>query len=241
MSLLTSQNEGTPGQKYFIENIGGSGAAGANVPCIKGTTLGAVRIGDPAVGLVVRGDATGAGYIRGGAASSVAGSFLTLGASTAQPSQIVMSDAIVTINAPLSVAGAGNDFTVADDINVGGNIVLTNGDSTGKSISGYYNEATASASYADNNDTPIANPAGLTAGWYILSAATATGSQQEEQISTIVHRSAGGLWDIGGSIRSAAGTGTFGFKPSADRTTMVVQNSSGAAQTATIYWAKLLN
>jgi hypothetical protein len=170
--------------------------------------------------------------VRGGA---VSGGTLNLGSSTASVNNVVLTDGVVTMNGDVVVAGAGSDLSV------GGDIVLANGDTAGKSISGYYNEVTASASYATNVDTPIANPAGLTAGWYIVAAATAVGGQTEEQVSVIVHRSAGGLWDIGGSIRSIAGAGTFGFKPSLDRTTMEVQNSSGAAQTATIYWAKLLN
>ena len=234
MSLLTSVNSGSPNLSYFIENIGGNGAASNALPCIKGTQFGAIKVGDSATGLVIRGDpaGTGLGFVRGGLA---AGSSVTLGSSSASQSNVVLTDGVVTMNGDVVVAGAGSDLSV------GGDIVLANGDAAGKSISGYYNEVTASASYADVSDTPIANPPGLTAGWYIVAAATATGGQQEEQVSVIVHRSAGGLWDIGGTIRSVAGGGTFGFKPSANRTTMVVQNSTGAAQTATIYWAKLLN
>lgn len=238
MSLLSSTNSGNESQEYFIKNIGGNGTAGAVAPCIAGTSIGAVRVGDPKVGLVLRGDATGAGYIRGGGASSGAGSFLQLGASDASPANIFMSDALTTINTSVNLAAVGADLTVNDQITLGGNLVF----SAAGSISGYYNASVPSASYADSSDTPIANPVGLTAGWYIVAVATAAGGQQEEQVSTIVHRSAGGLWDIGGTIRSATTpSGTFGLKPSADRTTMVVQNSSGAAQTATIYWAKLLN
>lgn len=238
MSLLPSVTAGNSNQYYYIENIGGSGATNVEVPCLAGTPFGTVRVGNATNGLILNGQTSGAANIRGGGATSAAGSFLILGASTAQPAQITLSDAIVTIAAPLAVSGAGNDLTVADDVNIGGDIIL-NG--TGGSISGYYNATTPSASYADSTDTPIANPAGLTEGWYIVAAQTGVGGQQEQQVNVIVHRSAASLWDIGGTVRSVAGAGTFGFKPSADRTTMVVQNSTGAAQTATIYWAKLLN
>ena len=239
MSLLTSVNSGSPNQSYFIENIGGNAAQPTNaVPCIKaGSSFGAIRVGNTANGLVIVGGSgddlvTG---IRGGYADTTGGASVTIGSSTASQNNVVLTDGLTTFVGDVVISGAGSDLSV------GGNIVLTNGDSAGKSISGYYNEVTASASYPTGADTPIANPAGLTAGWYVVAAATATGGQQEEQVSVIVHRSAGGLWDIGGSIRSVAGAGTFGFKPSADRTTMVVQNDSGAAQTATIYWVKLLN
>lgn len=239
MSLLTSTNAGNEACDYYIRNLGGNGIGTNPAPCIGGTAVGAVKVGDPTVGMVLRGDASGSGFIRGGGATSVAGSSLTLGASTAQSAQIVMSDTLIQVNAPLTIAGAGNDLTIPDDILVGGNVVFSN-NATGASISGYYNANLASASYPDVTDTQIANPPGLTAGWYIYALACAPNSQQEEQVSVIVHYN-GTLFDIGGSIRSTAGTGTFGFKPNAARTAMMVQNSTGAAQTAIVFVAKLLN
>jgi hypothetical protein len=238
---MTAANEN---QKYYIENTGGNGAqaAGNPVPCIKaGSAFGAIRIADASGGMVLVGGGIGGAPLisglRGGYADTTNGSQVRLGSSVASQSNIVLTDALTTINTSVNLAAVGADLTVNDQITLGGNLVF----SAAGSISGYYNASVPSASYADSTDTPIANPVGLTAGWYIVAAATATGGQQEQQVSTMVHRSSGGLWDIGGSIRSVAGTGTFGFKPSADRTTLVVQNSSGAAQTATIYFAKVLN
>jgi hypothetical protein len=228
---MTAANES---QKYFIENIGGSGAAGAPAPCIKGTTIGAVRVGDPTVGLVLRGEDTGAGYIRGGGATSVAGSFLTLGASLAQPAQITMSDSLVAISAQVAIQGAGNDLTVADDIITGGNVVLTNG-ASGKSISGYYSASTAvSATGAQ------ANPAGLTQGTYLV-VYVPTGGAQGQQPSGVFYWS-GTNWN--GNAVGANFTGPtypdIAILPSVGNATL---NIGGAAPSVpgTLFWRKLLN
>ena len=81
MSLLTSTNEGSPLQKYYIENIGGAGLGVGDAPCIKGTTLGTVRIGDIADGVLIRGD-TVANVNRIGGGQVAGGSF-SIGNSTA--------------------------------------------------------------------------------------------------------------------------------------------------------------
>jgi hypothetical protein len=228
MSLLTSVNVGSPDQAYFIENIGGTGAAGAVAPCIKGTGIGAVRVGDPTVGIVVRGDASGAGYIRGGAATSVAGSFLTLGASLAQPAQIVMSDANVSIAAPLLLTGAGNDLTVADDINVGGNVVLTNG-STGKSITGFYSVTTAVAGAGAQ-----ANPAGITAGTYLVAYVPASGNQGQ-QPSGVFYWS-GTAW-VGNAV--GANSTDIDILPTVGNATLTIGGGAPSVP-GTLYWRKLL-
>lgn len=233
MSLLATVNAANDQQSYFIENIGGSGAAGAPAPCIKGTTIGGVRVGDPIVGLVLRGDATGAGFIRGGAASSGAGSFLTLGASLAQPAQITMSDALIAIAAPLAVQGAGNDLTVADDINVGGNVVLTNG-ASGKSISGYYSVSTAVAAAGSQ-----ANPAGLTPGVYNV-LYVPTGGAEGQQPSGVF------VWSGTQWFGNAAGVNFTGpvpdiaLYPAAGNATLTVGGALPSVPGA-LFWRKLLN
>ena len=238
MSLLTTVNSGGgPGVSasglpvdYFIKNIGGNGDTAADAPCIKGTTLGAVRIGNTAAGLILRGDTVAAANrIAGGQTS---GGSLQIGNSTTSFQNIILSDGATSVSTDLAVGIVGAPTM--------GNIVLTNGITNGKSISGYWNATTPSASYPTGADTPIANPSGLTAGWYVIGVACAPGSQAEEQTSTMAHWS-GTLWDIGGAIQSIAGAGSFGLKPTDDRTAMRVHNATGAAQVATVYWAKMLN
>jgi hypothetical protein len=58
----------------------------------------------------------------------------------------------------------------------------------------------------------------------------------------MVFRTAGGLYTFGGSLRTPAGAGSFGFKVTADRTGLVLSNSSGAAQNGvTVNFTKILN
>lgn len=237
MSLITTANAGSETLPYAIRNIGGSGnqAVGDAVPCIQaGSAFGAIRIADPS-GMVLVGGGIGGtplvSAIRGGGA---AGTTLNLGSSVASQDNIVLTDGVITVNGDLLLAGA------TSDLNVGGNIVLTNGDTAGKSISGYYNATIASTSYPDVSDTPLATPGDLTAGWYIYATSAAAGSQAEECVSTLVYYN-GTIFSIGGTIQSAAGAGTFGFKVADNRTTMRLHNATGAAQTVTVNIAKLLN
>jgi hypothetical protein len=237
MSLLTSVGSGSRGCKYYIENIGEEGDQPlAAVPCIKaGAAFGAIRVADPAAGLVLVGGGIGGtplvSGLRGGGA---AGTTVNLGSSTASQTNIVLTDGAVAVNGDLTLSGA------TSDLNVGGDIVLTNGDALGKSISGYYNAVIASASYADGADTPLATPGDLTPGWHIYAIQAAPGSQAEQSVSTLVYYN-GTLFSVGGTIMSVAGAGSFGFKVSDDRTAMRLHNASGAAQTVTVGIAKLLN
>jgi hypothetical protein len=241
MSLLTSTNAGSASVPYFIENTGGTGVGGADVPCVRGgDALGLVRIGNPLTGLVIGSTTTGTGRIRGGGPTSAGGSTLALGASTASFQNIVLTDSVTTINGALALPGAGEIF-VGGDVNVGGDVVLTNG-ATGASISGYYSVSTAPLNCPDAADTAIPAVAGLTPGWHIVSCSTAPGGQTEQQVSDMVFRNAGGLYTFGGSLRTPAGAGSFGFKVTADRTGLVLSNSSGAAQNGvTVNFTKILN
>ena len=104
MSLLTSTNAGSASVSYFIENIGGAGTGAADAPCIKGTTLGAVRIGDPANGVVIRGDTlANANLIYGG---QVNGGSLSIGNSVASPAQIALTDGVMNVSGIMAVAGS---------------------------------------------------------------------------------------------------------------------------------------
>lgn len=174
MSLLTAVTSANTQQKYFVENIGGPGATAADAPCLKGTTLGAVRIGNPSAGVLIRGDTlagSGGNRIAGGQTS---GGALTIGNSTTSFQNIVLTDGVTTVNTPLVMAGAGVDLTVPDDINLGGDLIFTNGPS-GASISGYY-----SATVAVSASGSQTNPAGLTQGVYLVvyAANTPTLGQQ---------------------------------------------------------------
>jgi hypothetical protein len=250
MSLLTSTNAGSTSVSYFIENVGGTSNP---PPCIKGGLLGAapgfsdttVRVGNPTTGMVLTGG--GGTYlpllrgINGGSANTTGGESLVIGASAVSFQNIVLTDSITTINGTLAVP-AGGDIFVGDDIQLGGDLTFTNGQTAGASISGYYSVSTAPLNCPNGADTAIPAVAGLTPGWHIVSCSTAPGGQTEQQVSDMVFRNGAGLYTFGGSLRTPAGAGSFGFKVTADRTGLVLSNSSGAAQNGvTVNFTKILN
>jgi hypothetical protein len=106
MSLIPTANAGAPvGDYYFIENIGGPGTDVAIAPCVKGTSLGTIRVGNPDVGVIIRGDTVAPftqNRVSGGAA---AGGTLTLGSSQASPNNIALTDNTTTISGNASVSG----------------------------------------------------------------------------------------------------------------------------------------
>jgi hypothetical protein len=233
MSLLPTVNAANDQMKYFMENIGGSGATNPEVPTIKGTPFGTIRVGNPANGLILNGQTSGAGNIRGGGATSVAGSFLSLGASTAQPSQITLSDTNIAISAPLLVTGAGNDLTVADDINLGGDLVFANG-ATGASITGFYSAVVAVA-----GSGAVTNPSGLTAGTYVAVYA-ATGAGNENAQPSGVFYWSGTAW-VGNAVsfNFTAGAPNCAIGPVAGGATLNIGGASvpGAGN---VYFRKIL-
>jgi hypothetical protein len=247
MSLLATVNAANAQQSYFIENIGGNGDQPNNpVPCIKtGDAFGAIRIADASGGMVLVGGGIGGAPLisglRGGYNDTTNGSQVRLGSSVTSFQNIVLTDGITTVNGTLNVPGAG-DIVVGDDISLGGDLNFTNGLSAGASISGYYSANTPALNCPDGADTAIPAVAGLTSGWHIVSCSTAVGGQTEQQVSDMVFRTAGGLYTFGGSLRTPAGTGSFGFKVTADRTGLVLSNSTGAAQNGvTVNFTKILN
>jgi hypothetical protein len=55
-------------------------------------------------------------------------------------------------------------------------------------------------------------------------------------------RRQGGLYVFGGSLRTPAGSGSFGFKVTADRTALTLSNSTGAAQNGvSVNFSKIAN
>lgn len=235
MSLLASATRGSTEQPYFIENIGGAGLTAADAPCIKGTTLGAIRVGNPAAGLVIRGDTiVNANNIRGG---QVSGGSFQIGNSTTSFQNIVLTDGLTAINGSVQ---ANNGFAANSGLSVSGDITLVQG-AAGDSISGYYEATTAPLACPDTVDTAIPLPVGLTDGWYVVSCGTPPGGQTEQQVSTLVYLTSG-IFAFGGSQRTPAGSGSFGFKLSPLHTGLFLSNSTGAAQNnVEVKFSKLLN
>ena len=248
MSLIPSANSGAPsGDFYYIENIGGSGVQPADsVPCIKaGSAFGAIRIADPSAGLVLVGGGIGGAPLtsglRGGYDNTTNGSLVRLGASVASPSNIVLTDSLTTINTSVTIAGAGADLVVPDQISLGGNLFFTNG-GTGSSVSNFYSVNTAALNCPDSDDTVVPTPSTLTTGWHIVSASTAPGGQAQQQVATVVRYTVGVGFIFGGCVSNTAGTGRFGFNVSTDRSTMILSNSTGAAQNGvTVNFSKIAN
>ena len=180
MSLLTSVNAGSASVDYFIENIGGPGNSAADAPCIKGSTLGAILVGNPAAGVIIRGDTIANNNRIGG--GQVAGGQFQIGNSTTSFQNIVLTDGITTVNGTLAVAGAG-DLIIGDDISLGGDLTFTNG-ATGASIVGMYANTMPVVGAG-----PVANPPGLTEGLYSVILVPAAGNELA-QPSGIFYRTA---------------------------------------------------
>ncbi len=232
MSLLTSLNSGCPSVKYFIENIGGAGDSAADAPCIKGSTLGAVRIGNPAAGLVLRGDTLTAGNGNRISGGQTAGGALAIGNSTTSFQNIVLTDGATTVNTPLTIAG-GFGVVAAGDLSTAGNLVFTG--NTGKAISGYY-----AATVAVAGSGAVANPAGLTAGVYFVVAAFTGAGNENAQPSGVFYWS-GTAW-VGNAVsfNFTAGAPNAAIGPVAGGATLNIGGASvpGAGN---VFFRKIMN
>jgi hypothetical protein len=232
MSLLTSVGSGSVGTKYYIENLDGNGEPGNDVPCIKaGSVFGAIRIADVS-GMVLVGGGIGntplVSGVRGGGAS---GTTLTLGSSAASPTNIVLTDGLITVSGDMVLSGAGSDLSV------GGDIVLVNGQSAGKSITGYFSGVTTLVVPNTGVGQAIANPAGITAGLYAITTDFTTGGNEAIQVATVAYWT-GAVWQ-GGSTLSA--NTLCVLAPSPGAATIDIAQSGGGAVTANVRFRKLLN
>jgi hypothetical protein len=232
MSLLTSVNSGSRDLPYFIENIGPDVNG---VPCIKGNATGFVRLGDPADGIVFKGELGGAAnLVRGG--QGVAGS-MTLGNSLASPSNIVLTDNLTTINTPVlttSTVGVTGDVVATGNVEVGGDLILTDGPAGG-SISGYY-----FASVPVVGAGAIANPAGLTAGVYHVVYVGLGAGNENAQPAGVFVRSATTWFGNAVSFNFTAGAPNAAIGPVAGGATL---NLGGAAipVPGDVFFRKILN
>lgn len=234
MSLLKSSNNGAETAPYFIENIGFPAGVDAQAPCIKGSTLGAVRVGNPSAGMVIRGDTLSSNNNRmsGG---QVAGGSLALGNSTTSFQNIVLTDGATTVNTPITVAG-GFGIITAGDVSCGGNLVLANGASQGKSISGYW---TATVPGLPAGGGAFANPAGLTQGVYLI-VYVGTGAGNEFAQPSGVFYWSGTSW-VGNAVSFNFTTGApnCAIGPIAGGATLTI--GGGAIPAGTAYFRKLMN
>ena len=230
MSLLKTANNGADAQFYFIENIGGAGSGVGDAPCIKGTTLGAVRVGDPANGLVLRGDTVAdANAIRGGQA---AGGSLAIGNSTGSFQNILLADATTTVNTPLTIAG-GFGVVASGDLSTAGNLVFTG--NTGKAISGYF-----AASVPVAGGGAVANPAGLTTGvYFVVYAATAAGNENAQPSGVFVW--SGTAW-VGNAVsfNFTAGAPNCAIGPVAGGATLNI-GGAGIPGAGNVFFRKIMN
>lgn len=236
MSLLTQFDHVAAATPTYIQNIGGNGNDISVAPCIRGTALGAVRVGDPTNGLILRGDTVAnIDQIRGGTA---AGGSLLLGSSSASFQNIALTDNLTTINTPLSQVGniaITGDLATTGNIGVGNNLVFINGNSQGDSVSGYY---LASVPFAGQQ--VLANPAGLTAGVY--SVVLATGNADREAQPSGIFIWSGTTW-FGNAVSAAFGSSPVGpnciVVPANGGATLEIKGSG--APTGNAIYRKLLN
>ena len=234
MSLIPTANSGAPvGDAYYIENVGGSGDTLATIPTIKGSPTGAVRVGNNLNGLVIRGGTDGAGFIRGGLESL---GVLNIGPSSVGFDNVVLTDSLTTIKTDLVIATAGTGITTAGDIDVGGNLVLTNGPA-GRSISGYYN-AVVPVNVSGAGVFPFANPVGITPGWYAIAVI------QPTSLPNNGSKMPGCIGFFDGTTWAAGGYGgdlsTFYVAPLDNHTTLQIIAASAFPGTI-VSFAKLMN
>ena len=232
MSLLTSVNAGTPAVNYFIENIGGAGTGAVDAPCIKGSTLGAVRIGDPTDGLVLRGDTIAdANIIYGGQA---AGGSLTIGNSVASPSQIVLTDGVANVNGLLAVVGSLQAKTA-------GATPASLDTYTNRDIHGFSDTGYSSFSVPFAGGGPVANPVALSPGlWSVIVVGTGAGNEQA-QPSAICYWD-GAVW-TGNGVGFAFGAGPVGpncaIAPVAGGATLTI-GGAGVPAAGNVFFRQLL-
>jgi len=230
MSLLPSTNNGASVQPYFIKNIGAaSGVSSAEVPCIEGSTLGSLRIGNPAAGLTMRGSTADSNqFIRGGQSS---GGQLVLGCSQTSFQNIVLTDGVTTVNGTLTAANA---LSVLSGLSVSGDITLVQG-GAGRSISGYY---TSPVSVTGSG--AVGNPAGLTTGYYAVSLDPTNAADRLASPSGIFYWS-GTAWASGNAVSSAhtAGVPNCVISPASGLATLEVTGTGVPA--GFLVFSKLLN
>lgn len=225
MSLLTVVNESAPGDSYFVKNISTSPA----YPVI------AAANGDVAIQTD--------GGIAALTANGGAGNVLKLGANQFTFQNIVLEDSAATINTDLVCevnAGVSGDLDVfhGDVVLQAGNLDFAGG---GGSISGYYTQTVGPYSVSDGADVSIAQPAGQTPGWYIIAAATAPGSQEQQQVSTLAYWN-GTIYLLGGCNSNTAGSGRVAFNLNSAHNGIVYSNSTGAVQAGiSVAFTKLMN
>jgi hypothetical protein len=240
MSLLATVNAANAQQSYFIENIGGNGDQPNNpVPCIKtGDAFGAIRIADASGGMVLVGGGIGGAPLisglRGGYNDTTNGSQVRLGSSVTSFQNIVLTDSITTINGTLNVPGGG-DIVVGDDISLGGDLTFTNGQSAGASISGYY-----AATVAVAGAGAVANPAGLTAGVYLVVYAGSGAGNENAQPSGVFYWS-GTAW-VGNAVsfNFTAGAPNTAIGPVAGGATLNIGGAS-VPGAGSVFFRKVLN
>ena len=234
MSLLTSTNAGAASVSYFMENIGGPGLTAADAPCIKGTTLGAVRIGNPnnTGGLILRGDVLPGANNNRIAGGQTSGGQLLIGNSTTSFQNIVLADASTTVNTPLTI-DQGFGLLSDGDLNTGGNLVFTG--NTGKAISGYW-----SANVAVAGGGAVANPAGLTEGVYFVVAAFTGAGNENAQPSGVFYWS-GTTW-VGNAVsfNFTAGAPNAAIGPVAGGATLNI-GGAGIPGAGTVFFRKIMN
>jgi len=230
MSLLTSVGSGSVGTKYYIENIGGNGDQPANaVPCIKtGDAFGAIRIADPSGMVLVGGGIGGTPLVSGVRGGGASGTTLTLGSSLASQNNIILTDGLITVSGDMVLSGAGSDLSVGGDIN------LVNGQSAGKSISGYYSVSTAVSGGGSQ-----ANPAGLTAGVYSVLYVPTGGAEGQQPSGVFVW--SGTQW-FGNAVGAnfTGPTPDIAILPSAGNATLQIGGAAPSVPGA-LFFRKMLN
>jgi len=223
MSLIPTANAGAPeGDLYFIENIGGPGAGVGDAPCIKGTTLGAVRIGNPSAGVIIRGDTSVSSSNRMGGAQAAGGSF-TIGNSAASVDNIVLSDNLITVNDQMTFA-VGTALTVNNAIGATAGAspsTATLDTYTNRNIHGYSDKGYYVASVVVAGGGAFANPPNLPYGLFSVMLVTGAGLGQEQaEASAICFYDATGWYGNGVSYAFSGGTPNAAISPINGRATL---------------------
>jgi hypothetical protein len=169
---------------------------------------------------------------------------VTLGASTASPANVILTDALTTINTSISVPAVGANITVAGqisagtDVVAGNNFVLTNGQAQGDSVTGNF-QVSAPPIVVPNTGVAQAIPNPAFPGLYAFTVTYTTAGNDAIALSGVGFWS-GAVWR-GGSAVSPAGPGSAEISPAAGAVNLQIAQSGGGPVTANVVFYKLMN
>lgn len=135
----------------------------------------------------------------------------------------------------INTTAPGAELGVNGDISANGNIILSGGGSSGKSISGYY----VNTSPFTSSGGPVANPAGLTPGLYSIIVVPTSGNEPAQASAVCFYT--GTTWSGNGvSFNFTAGVPNVAIGPVTGGATLNI-GGAGIPTSGNVVFRKLMN